>query len=1580
MRRGEVCVIVVLLVSLSPLYQGWQPGSWEQDDVQAPEAMEGASPEVVPDLEPLLSRMHGGFVENLGQKGEGAGRFYCVGSPLSVSFDAGRVTFDYRPPDGDRGIVFSVGFRGADRVDPVGVGPLDHGSNFFIGNDPSRWVTGARSFGSISYPSLYEGVDLRFFIDDATLKYEFLLEPFADPSVIEMGYSHVEGLSLDGQGDLVIHTEVGDLVDRSPVTYYAEDGREISSSFELRGDLSVGITLGGYDESRSIVIDPGIEGLSYLGGFKKEMPTGIITDSSDNMYITGRTYSTDFPTTPGAYMTNNTSSGSIDAFLVKVDPYCTRLFFSTLIGGSGREPNADLILSDNGSIILFLTTESRDYPLTPGGGSMSGMVKSYAVLSIISATGSSLLYSRTICESVFGQTIKIKHGKDGSIYLSGLVTGSTLPVTNGFDTTYNGGDDGYVLRLTSDCTRIVNGTYIGGSGYEYEPWLDIGPDGDVYVSGGTNSTDFPITSSNLQGNLRGNNDAFLFVLDATLSTMEYGTYLGGTFSGTEVINENGRLSVIGDGRAMVYGTTYSIDFPTTSSAYQPRNGHDYSGPTTDLFITIIDTLNNTLEYSTYFGGNLYDQDPWMFLCGDAVIAVFVTSSTNLTTTPGCYDDSGGWRGDLFFFKLDLNRSILLYGSYLHGYDAEYSATATLSTLPNVLFFSAYAMSSDFPTQNGFQPDWRGKGGGAALGDVLVGRFNITDIEYHAPSIPMNVSVEVHHGGIGLNWSPPLDAGGLALLDYEVGKATSLDGPMEIVPVGTTFFFDDEVSPGREYFYRVRANNRFTSSNWSDWINITYYTKPTANFELEATPGNNSVHLAWDAPTDPADTGGLPIEGYRLYRATNEFEIVFLVELGNVTSFLDGDVTNGQTYHYRISVVTSAGEGPLTQPVKVKPRTVPGPPVNIYATSCDGHVILNWYPGSDTGGAQIEGYRIYRGPSPDNYAFRTKIEGDVRTFNDTGLTNGQTYYYRILAYNEAGDGILSRAINVTPLGRPSAPVEPRAVVGNGTVYLHWSRPVEDGGDDEFVYLVWREPFFDGELDVLPALETSFVDYNVTNGVTYRYWIVATNAAGFGPPSDVFYATPLTLSDPPGSFVLTPGERSIELSWDSPLQTGGSPVVEFIIYRGESPDYLAPYKTIEATIPGYIDEDVTDGQTYYYMVAAVTTAGEGPATPVRFARAIGPPSIPTDLEALASDSEVSLSWSEPDHDGGRAIWGYVILRGDSEDALTEIARIGITLSYIDKGLENGRTYHYAVAAYNSIGDGDRSALVEAIPLGVPDPVENLRTSIDETTVTLLWDAPVDDGGRAVLGYVILRGLTPSDMEEIAQVGIIQSYTDEDLRRGETYRYQVAARNVVGRGELSEPVQAAIERVEEPVQDDSNWLLFVVIICACIVTVGAIASTESGRYRWGLLLGPLTTRLKREEVLDNKTRHALLGIIIANPGIHYNALMKEFDLKNGVAAYHLSVLEEKNYIRSARDGRLKRFYSTDVKVPTDLRLTPEGIREAITELVLAQPGISQKEVVNELGIDDDTVGYHLRAMVDDGQLEAVRKGKYTTYYREN
>lgn len=166
--------------------------------------------------------------------------------------------------------------------------------------------------------------------------------------------------------------------------------------------------------------------------------------------------------------------------------------------------------------------------------------------------------------------------------------------------------------------------------------------------------------------------------------------------------------------------------------------------------------------------------------------------------------------------------------------------------------------------------------------------------------------------------------------------------------------------------------------------------------------------------------------------------------------------------------------------------------------------------------------------------------------------------------------------------------------------------------------------------------------------------------------------------------------------------------------------------------------------------------------------------------------------------------------------------------------------------------------------------------------------------------------------------------------------------------------------------------------IMVMVAMARTEPGLYWFGLVGAPLFVKTK--DVMDNKTRHALLGVIVTNPGVHYSALREEFGLANGAAAYHLSVLERENFIKSARDGNMKRFYAATARVPSSDFLSPEDMREELKRIITARPGITQRELIEEVGYSRDSVGYHLREMVKEGCISCSRKGKFATYHPNN
>jgi len=177
-----------------------------------------------------------------------------------------------------------------------------------------------------------------------------------------------------------------------------------------------------------------------------------------------------------------------------------------------------------------------------------------------------------------------------------------------------------------------------------------------------------------------------------------------------------------------------------------------------------------------------------------------------------------------------------------------------------------------------------------------------------------------------------------------------------------------------------------------------------------------------------------------------------------------------------------------------------------------------------------------------------------------------------------------------------------------------------------------------------------------------------------------------------------------------------------------------------------------------------------------------------------------------------------------------------------------------------------------------------------------------------------------------------------------------------------------------DPFLWLVIalIIIVVAVVVSLGM----ETVRFNLLLLLIPLFSRMSKDKVLDNKTRHAIHGLIIDNPDIHFAAIIKEYDIAQGAAAYHLDVLEREAFIKSVRDGRLKRFYTVDTMVPEDPRKTPDEIREAVMAMVKDSPGITQMALVRELSIDHKTLGYHIGTLIKEGFITDSRKGRNTVY----
>ncbi|MCK4366376.1 MAG: fibronectin type III domain-containing protein, partial [Thermoplasmata archaeon] len=283
----------------------------------------------------------------------------------------------------------------------------------------------------------------------------------------------------------------------------------------------------------------------------------------------------------------------------------------------------------------------------------------------------------------------------------------------------------------------------------------------------------------------------------------------------------------------------------------------------------------------------------------------------------------------------------------------------------------------------------------------------------------------------LTWMPPSDSGGSPVTNFNIYRGVAPGGESLLVTVGNVQqYLDIGLTNGVTYYYVVSAKNEVGEGTMSEEVSATpaaVLTVPGPPTRLAASAGNSRLTLTWAAP---ADNGGSSITNYAVYRGPYSGGEAFLLEIGNVLAFTDTDLTNGQTYSYRVSAKNVMGEGSKSDSVSAVPMAVPGPPIALAVVAGNGRVTLTWLPPIDDGGNPVTHYSVYRGLSSGNDTYLT-TPGNLLTYEDTGLTNGVTYYYLVTASNAMGEGEESPEVSATPSALPPNQIPSCAFISPST---------------------------------------------------------------------------------------------------------------------------------------------------------------------------------------------------------------------------------------------------------------------------------------------------------------------------------------------------------------------------------------------------------------------------------------------------------------------------------------------------------------------------------------------------------------------
>ena len=570
--------------------------------------------------------------------------------------------------------------------------------NYYLG-DKSTWAKDVKSYKFVSSKHIYKGVNMQFYINEDKLKYDIVVEKNQDPNKIKMKYSGLEKIRIIGE-NLYLTTTVNSITEYSPYAYQIIGGQEVevACNYKLKKNvLSFTFPLG-YNENYDLIIDPVLEFSTYSGSTTDNFGYTATYDNYGFLYAGSTSFGAGYPTTLGAYQINyaNTSGGT-DVAITKYDTTGTLRIYSTYLGGSKDELPHSMIVNSLDELFIFGTTASSDFPTTSSsfqpnfnGGSAfspSGIGVSFPngsdlFVSRLSANGGNLLASTFIggtgndglntapqlkynyADEVRGE---IDIDQQNNIYIATCTKSTDFPTTTSFQNSSNGGQEGIIIKMDNQLTSIIWSSYLGGSSDDaiYSLALDVSD--NIYVTGGTNSANFPTTSgaylTAYQDSVKA--DAFITLINSSgsqiLSSSYYGTdeydqsyfvevgstndvylfgqtttggtnlvlnatfYVSGASQFIAVFNEDLsnvlRSTVVGTGKGTpdISPTAFLVD--VCDQIYISGWGSNLGGPLStlnlpvsanafqlttdgnDFYLMVINDAMSSMMYATYFGGS-----------------------------------------------------------------------------------------------------------------------------------------------------------------------------------------------------------------------------------------------------------------------------------------------------------------------------------------------------------------------------------------------------------------------------------------------------------------------------------------------------------------------------------------------------------------------------------------------------------------------------------------------------------------------------------------------------------------------------------------------------------------------------------------------------------------------------------------------------------------------------------------------------------------------------------------------------------------------------------------------------------------
>ena len=621
------------------------------------------------------------------------------------------------------------------------------------------------------------------------------------------------------------------------------------------------------------------------------------------------------------------------------------------------------------------------------------------------------------------------------------------------------------------------------------------------------------------------------------------------------------------------------------------------------------------------------------------------------------------------------------------------------------------------------------------------------------SAPTSLTGTHGSGIIRLTWVAPTGA----VSYYNVKRSTTSGGPYTTIgtakPANGTTYDDTSVVNGTTYYYIVTA--AATNGTESVPSNQAAVLAGFIGTGLVAAPGNGLVTLTYDAIIGATN--------YQVfYSGDGGANFYGLGYIGNVTTYTQTGLTNGQTYKYFVVPYNDAGAG--TQSTTVSATVSLPAPTGITATPGNGLERIDWTASTFPGATN---YQVFYSADGVNF-YGLGYTGNVTTFTQTGLINGQTYKYFVVPYNDGGAGTPSVTISST-VSLP-APTNITLMPGNGLMKISWTASTFPGATNyQVFYSADNGANFYGL--GFTGNATTFTQTGLTNAHTYIYYVVAYNDGGNSPNS--LTATATVSLPAPTNVTATPGNGSVTVKWTASAFPGATDYQVFSSADGGANFYGQGYT---GTATSYTQTGLTNGQTYKYYVVAYNDGG--PSVNSATVSATVTLATPSNVVATPGNGLVTVTWSAVP-----TASNYQVFSSADGTNFYGQGYTGNVTTYTQTGLTNGQAYKYYVVAYNDGGPSPNS-LTTTATVSLPAPT-NVTATPGNGAVTVKWTASAFPGANNYQVFSSADG--GANFYGQGFTGNVTTYTQTGLTNGIAYKYYVVPYNDGGAGTASAPVSA-------------------------------------------------------------------------------------------------------------------------------------------------------------------------------------------------